>query len=111
RRARARPARAGLTRRSTAPPAAPVDGAARRRRRTTVEVEFDAELWVWDSRKLDTWTFVSLPEDIADDVLDHAGHVTRGFGSLRVEVAVGATTWRTSIFPSSSAKTFVLPVK
>jgi hypothetical protein len=37
--------------------------------------------------------------------------VARGFGSLRVEVRIGATTWRTSIFPSSSAGTFVLPVK
>lgn len=71
--------------------------------------EFTAPLWVWDARRTDTWTFVSLPEDAADDVLDVAGPHSRGFGSLRVEVRVGATTWRTSIFPSDT--TYVLPVK
>lgn len=72
--------------------------------------EFDAALWRWNART-DTWTFVSLPTDVADEVLDHAGPFTRGFGSLRVEVTIGATVWRTSIFPDSSVGTYVLPVK
>jgi hypothetical protein len=72
--------------------------------------EFDAELWLWQSRS-DSWTFVSLPTDVADEVLDVAGGRARGFGSLRVEVTVGSTTWRTSIFPDSGRKTYVLPVK
>ncbi len=73
-------------------------------------LEFDAPLWRWDARA-DTWTFVSLPADLADDVLDVTGPVTRGFGSVRVEVTIGATTWRTSLFPDSRARTYVLPVK
>ncbi|WNB86621.1 DUF1905 domain-containing protein [Cellulomonas sp. ATA003] len=72
--------------------------------------EFDADLWLWDARR-DSWTFVSLPTDLADDVLDVAGPVARGFGSVRVEVTLGATTWRTSIFPDSARRTYVLPVK
>ena len=72
--------------------------------------EFDAELWLWQARST-SWTFVSLPPDVADEVLDVAGGRSRGFGSLRVEVTVGATTWRTSIFPDSGRKTYVLPVK
>lgn len=70
--------------------------------------EFDAELWPWEVRS-DSWTFVSLPTTVADEVLDHAEPFTRGFGSVRVEVTVGATVWRTSIFPSKD--TYVLPVK
>jgi len=70
--------------------------------------EFDAELWRWEART-ETWTFVSLPTDVADEVLDLAGPVERGFGSVRVEVTIGTTVWRTSIFPSSD--TYVLPVK
>jgi len=72
---------------------------------------FDAELWLWDARRTDAWTFVSLPIDVADEILDLAAPFTRGFGSVRVEVAVGRTVWRTSIFPSSSAGTYVLPIK
>jgi hypothetical protein len=72
--------------------------------------EFDAELWRWEART-DSWTFVSLPEAVADEILDVAAPVARGFGSVRVGVTVGATTWRTSLFPSSSSGTYVLPVK
>ncbi len=73
-------------------------------------MEFDAELWLWQARS-DSWTFVSLPTDLADDVLDLAGPRARGFGSVRVEVTIGRTTWRTSLFPDSTAATYVLPVK
>ena len=73
-------------------------------------MEFDAALWRWDARS-DSWTFVSLPTDLADEVLDLAGPHVRGFGSVRVEVTVGRTTWRTSLFPDSKSATYVLPVK
>ena len=73
--------------------------------------EFDSPMWVWNARRTGTWTFVSLPTDIADEVLDLAAPVARGFGSVRVDVQVGRTTWRTSIFPDGKAGTYVLPVK
>lgn len=73
--------------------------------------EFEAPLWVWDARKADTWTFVSVPEAQADEILDVVGTVARGFGSVRVEVTVGGSVWRTSLFPDSTAGTYVLPVK
>lgn len=74
-----------------------------------MEREFTAVPYLWDARKADTWVFVDLPTALADEIDDLAGHAARGFGSLRVEVRVGRTTWRTSIFPSDS--TFVLPLK
>lgn len=70
---------------------------------------FAAPLWLWDARRTDAWTFVSLPTPVADEVLDLVGDRARGFGSVRVEVTVGRTVWRTSIFPSTD--TYVLPVK
>lgn len=76
-----------------------------------VTYDFTAELWLWDSRRVDTWTFVSLPADVSDEILDVAGPLSRGFGSLRVEVTVGRTVWRTSVFPDSARRTYVLPVK
>lgn len=73
--------------------------------------EFDAELWLWDARQADSWTFLSLPPEVADEILELAGPHSRGFGSVRVEVTVGATVWRTSIFPDNRARTYVLPIK
>lgn len=76
-----------------------------------VVIEFDAELWLWDARKEDSWTFVSLPMEVSEDIRELVGGARRGFGSVRVRVVVGATTWSTSIFPDSGQGCYVLPVK
>ena len=73
--------------------------------------EFEAELWVWDARRLDTWTFVSLPAELSQEVFERAqAHPRAGFGSVRVAVTIGTTSWRTSIFPAAADR-FDLPVK
>jgi len=71
--------------------------------------EFSAEVWEWAAKK--SWTFVSLPEEHADDIEERFGGRAAGFGSIRVEVTIGSTVWRTSLFPSAEEKTYVLPVK
>jgi Domain of unknown function (DUF1905) len=75
-----------------------------------VIVVFDAELWHWDARRADSWTFVSLPADSSAEIRDLAGGSRRGFGSVRVRVTIGGSTWTTSIFPSGGG-TYVLPIK
>lgn len=72
------------------------------------EYVFTSELWEHDGPA--PWCFVSLPNDEADDIEARAGSHT-AFGSVRVEVTVGATTWRTSLFPDTKRATYVLPVK
>lgn len=71
--------------------------------------EFEAE--VWEHSGSGSWHFVSLPEPIADDIEAAFGHRAKGFGSLRVDVTIGATRWQTSIFPDNKRGTYVLPVK
>ncbi|TWH01979.1 uncharacterized protein DUF1905 [Nocardioides sp. J9] len=72
---------------------------------------FTADLWRWEARDQagSSWFFVSLPFEVSDAIDDVAPR--KGFGSVRVEVTIGASTWRTSVFPSAEQKTFVLPVK
>lgn len=74
-------------------------------------VAFDATLWLWDGDA--AWHFVTLPEPLSDAIEWHAAAhgQERGFGSVRVEVTVGATTWRTSLFPDKGRGAYVLPVK
>ena len=77
------------------------------------EHEFTAALWRWQARDEQSggaWFFVSLPFDVADAIEDETGP-RPGFGSVRVEVSVGTSTWRTSVFPSAAERTLVLPVK
>jgi hypothetical protein len=76
-----------------------------------VVVVFDAELWIWDARRVDSWTFVTLPGDATQDIRDLADGGRRGFGSLRVRATVGGSTWTTSIFPDSARNAYVLPIK
>jgi uncharacterized protein DUF1905 len=76
-----------------------------------VTLTFDAELWLWTARRNDSWTFVSLPMEESADIRELTGGRTGGFGSVRVRVTVGRTTWRTSIFPDSARQTYVLPIK
>jgi hypothetical protein len=75
-----------------------------------VQIRFDAEVWLWDARRADTWTFVSLPAVESEEIRDLAGGLRRGFGSLRVRATIGSSTWATSIFPGSGPG-YVLPVK
>ncbi len=72
-----------------------------------MEWQFEAELWPWRER-LDSWVFVAVPTDISDEIGDHAVP-GKGFGSARVEVSIGITTWQTSVFPGSDG--YVLPLK
>jgi hypothetical protein len=76
-----------------------------------VIVDFDAELWLWDARRDDSWFFVSLPADASAEIREVCGGRARGFGSLRVRATLGGSTWRTSIFPDSARGSYVLPVK
>lgn len=72
-----------------------------------VRVTFDAELWEHDGEA--GWHFVSVPLEVSEELREQGGR-RRGFGSLRVEATVGATAWRTSVFPAASGH-YLLPVK
>jgi hypothetical protein len=77
-----------------------------------VEFVFDAELWRWEARTDAGWTFVSLPVEASEEIRDLVAHGSaRGFGSVRVEVQVGVSVWRTSVFPDATRGVYVLPVK
>ncbi len=71
--------------------------------------EFTAVLFRWEGNA--AWHFVGLPEDVTDEIDERWGQSAGGFGSVPVEVSIGATTWQTSIFPDTKRGTFLLPVK
>jgi hypothetical protein len=74
----------------------------------SVHAVFDGEVRRWKGDG--AWYFVTLPVEVADEIED--AHPARGgFGSVRVSVRIGVSTWATSVFPDSSSQSFVLPVK
>lgn len=74
-----------------------------------MDYEFNAKLWEW--RGQGAWCFVSLPAEYYDEIRLVANSPRRGFGSQKVEVTIGKSVWRTSIFPESKTNTYILPVK
>jgi hypothetical protein len=71
-------------------------------------LSFEAELFLWSGES--AWHFVRLPADLGDEIRSQAGP-PRGFGSVRVRASIGATTWRTSVFPDKESGSYLLPVK
>lgn len=69
---------------------------------------FTAELWVPEAGE---WVFVTLPEDVSRDIREAPRPPRPGFGSVRVEVRIGGSSWATSVFPSSELGAYVMPVK
>ena len=70
---------------------------------------FRSRLWLHSGQA--AWHFVTLPHDVSDEIDELTAGNRRGFGSERVHVEIGKTTWRTSIFPDTKAESYVLPVK
>jgi hypothetical protein len=76
----------------------------------TSEYRFNAVVWRWKAQTA-TWMFVTLPNDISDQIDDAHSGIRAGFGSVKVRVRIGDSDWTTSIFPSREQGGFILPVK
>jgi hypothetical protein len=79
--------------------------------RLTMTTTFAFTAAIWEHEGPGAWHFVSLPHDVADEIAETKHGRTGGFGSVRVEVTVGGSTWRTSLFPDGRRGTYLLPVK
>lgn len=73
-------------------------------------IEFEGDIFRWDARDDASWYFTSVPPELSEDIRE-IPRPYRGFGSVRVRATVGGSEWATSIFPSSSEGTYVLPLK
>jgi hypothetical protein len=75
----------------------------------TKTYSFKATVWLYPG--MAGWHFVTLPKDTRDDINFYFAHAKRGWGSLPVNVTIGKTTWKTSIFPDKKADSYLLPLK
>ena len=68
-----------------------------------------APLWLWTGESA-SWHFVSVPEELSDEIRAHSLVHRGSFGSVRVEATIGEVILRTSVFPQRSGG-YLLPVK
>jgi hypothetical protein len=77
---------------------------------------FTGPIWVWRQAKDGTpaktaWYFITVDGEVADSIRAAAPGRTAAWGSVYVGVTIGATEWRTSLFPSKNVGGYVLPIK
>ncbi len=85
----------------------------------TESIEFTGPLWRWSGAGGSAWHFVTITGEAADTLSATAlmrkfEGMGRGFGSLKVSVRIGGSTWQTSVFPQkdgTDGQTWLLPVK
>lgn len=68
---------------------------------------FSGEVWYW--RGPAPFFFVTVPEPIAKEIKAHERMATYGWGMIPVEVTLGSTTWKTSLWPKDGL--YVVPLK
>nr|WP_316655362.1 DUF1905 domain-containing protein [uncultured Gellertiella sp.] len=73
-----------------------------------LHLSFQALLWLYPGKA--AWHFLTLPE-AEGGLIRMATGPRHGFGSVRVLASIGATSWKTSIFPDKASGSFLLPVK
>ena len=66
-------------------------------------------LWLWSGESV-SWHFLTVPEEQSGEIRAESLVRRGGFGSVRVEAAIGDVRWRTSLFPQKSGG-YILPVK
>ncbi len=57
------------------------------------------------------WHFIGVPKKQSGEIKEKYGKQVRGWGSIRVLVTLGKTSWKTSIFPDKKSGTYLLPIK
>ncbi|MDX1950173.1 MAG: DUF1905 domain-containing protein [Rickettsiales bacterium] len=72
--------------------------------------KFKSKVWLYSSPK-SSWHFVSVPEDISAEIKFLNSCIRRGWGAIKCSSKIGKTLWKTSIFPDSKSKTYLLPIK
>lgn len=72
-----------------------------------MQVEFDGEIWYWKGPA--PHYFVTVPAKQCDDLKDISGLVTYGWGMIPVQVRIGKTEWKTSLFPKDGR--YIVPLR
>ncbi len=72
---------------------------------------FNLKSQVWLYPGLSGWHFISIPTQQGAKIREKYRHLHKGWSSLPVEISLGKTRWKTSMFWSKDAQSYILPLK
>jgi hypothetical protein len=70
-------------------------------------IDFTGKIWFW--RGPAPWYFVTVPAKPSRDLKAISSFVTYGWGVIPVQVRIGQTEWKTSLFPKDGR--YLVPIK
>jgi len=70
----------------------------------------EGKVWLYPGETA-SWHFVSLSKECSKVIRERFGSLSKGWGSLPVSVALGETSWQTSMFPDRKAGVYMIPLK
>lgn len=74
-----------------------------------MKMNFAFHSLVWRSPGPHGWHFVTLPKDMAGEIRFFA-RKSIGFGTIRVDIRLGSSTWQSSLFPDKKSDSYLLPI-
>jgi len=72
-----------------------------------MRIEFTGPIWHW--RGPSPFFFVTVPDEDSRELKAVSGAVTYGWGMIPVTARIGATEWKTSLFPKEGR--YLVPLK
>jgi len=72
-----------------------------------MRLEFSGEIWFWKGPA--PWHFVTVPDEECGGLEAASALVTYGWGMIPVTARIGATEWKTSLFPKDGS--YIVPLK
>ncbi len=72
-----------------------------------MNIEFTNKIWLWKGPA--PWFFVTIPMEQSGDIKFISSAVTYGWGVIPVQVRIGKTEWKTSLFPKDDH--YLVPIK
>ncbi len=77
-------------------------------KKKSYKIKSKVVLWAGEQA---AWHFAGVGGKVAEELREKYGKHQRGFGSIPVEVKLGKTIWKTSVFWDSKGKGYLLPLK
>ena len=75
----------------------------------TIQYEFEAIMWQHPSPG--GWSFVSLPQVMAEEIRSLLKSREEAWGRMRAKVKMGNSEWETALWYDTKQHTYLLPIK
>jgi hypothetical protein len=75
------------------------------------KIKFAFSAKAWQHTSPGSWYFVSLPEELAQEIRKGLKSEEEGWGRLKAKAKIGNSEWKTAIWFDTKRNTYLLPLK